>query len=112
MALKNILDKFAFGTYDFVYLRIDFKSGCNVGYAFINFADANGMLSLIDRMERRLWPGFNSDKTAEISYATIQGREALVQKFRNSSVMQETPYCRPRLMYTLVDADTMGQPPR
>jgi hypothetical protein len=51
MALKNILDKFAFGTYDFVYLRIDFKSGCNVGYAFINFADANGMLSLIDRME-------------------------------------------------------------
>jgi hypothetical protein len=109
MALKNILDKVSFGTYDFVYLRIDFKSGCNVGYAFINFADANGMLSLIDRIERRLWPGFNSDKTAEISYATIQGREALVQKFRNSSVMQETPYCRPRLIYTLVDADAMGQ---
>ncbi|RAR06926.1 meiosis protein mei2 [Stemphylium lycopersici] len=109
MSLKNILDEVCFGTYDFMYLRIDFKSGCNVGYAFINFSDANGMLSLIDRIERRLWPGFNSDKTAEISYATIQGREALVQKFRNSSVMQETPYCRPRLVFTLVDAEMMGQ---
>ncbi|EOA89430.1 uncharacterized protein SETTUDRAFT_159809 [Exserohilum turcica Et28A] len=109
MALKNILDDVCFGTYDFMYLRIDFKSGCNVGYAFINFTDANGMLSLIDRIERRLWPGFNSEKTAEISYATIQGREALVQKFRNSSVMQETPYCRPRLIFTIADAEMMGQ---
>ncbi|EMD92027.1 hypothetical protein COCC4DRAFT_145458 [Bipolaris maydis ATCC 48331] len=109
MTLKNILDDVCFGTYDFMYLRIDFKSGCNVGYAFINFTDANGMLSLIDRIERRLWPGFNSDKTAEVSYATIQGREALVQKFRNSSVMQETPYCRPRLIFTLADAEMMGQ---
>ncbi|KAF1837843.1 hypothetical protein BDW02DRAFT_576772 [Decorospora gaudefroyi] len=109
MALKIILDEVCFGTYDFMYLRIDFKTGNNVGYAFINFADANGMLALIDRIERRSWPGFHSDKTAEISYATIQGREALVQKFRNSSVMHETPYCRPRLVYTLADGETMGQ---
>ncbi|KAE8850787.1 hypothetical protein PTNB85_01203 [Pyrenophora teres f. teres] len=109
MALKNILDDVCFGTYDFLYLRIDFKSGCNVGYAFINFTDANGMLAIIDRMERRSWPGFTSDKTAEISYATIQGREALVQKFRNSSVMQETPFCRPRLVVTIADARNVGR---
>lgn len=103
MALKAILDEACFGTYDFVYLRIDFKSACNVGYAFINFADVKGMISLIDKIERRCWVGFRSDKAAEISYATIQGREALTQKFRNSSVMQETPFCRPRLFLTYAD---------
>ncbi|KAJ8113917.1 hypothetical protein OPT61_g4076 [Boeremia exigua] len=105
MSLKTILDEVCFGTYDFLYLRIDFKSGCNVGYAFINFADVSGMIALIDRIERCSWPAYRSSKAAEISYATIQGREALVQKFRNSSVMQETPFCRPRLFLTYVDAD-------
>lgn len=105
MSLKTILDDICFGTYDFVYLRIDFKSGCNVGYAFINFADVGGMIALIDRLERRCWTAYRSTKAAEVSYATIQGREALVQKFRNSSVMQETPFCRPRLFLTYLDAD-------
>lgn len=105
MALKTILDEVCFGTYDFLYLRIDFKSSCNVGYAFINFADVGGMIALIDRLERRTWTAYRSSKAAEVSYATIQGREALVQKFRNSSVMQETPFCRPRLFLTYLDAD-------
>jgi hypothetical protein len=109
LALKTILDDACFGTYDFVYLRIDFKSACNVGYAFINFADVHGMISLLDKIERRCWVGYRSTKAAEISYATIQGREALVQKFRNSSVMQETPFCRPRLFFTFVDAELTGK---
>ncbi|KAL5121628.1 hypothetical protein ACEQ8H_000314 [Pleosporales sp. CAS-2024a] len=109
MALKAILDEQCFGCYDFVYLRIDFKSGCNVGYAFINFANVHGMIALIDNIERRCWIGYRSNKAAEISYATIQGREALIQKFRNSSVMQETPFCRPRLFNTYVDADVTGK---
>jgi hypothetical protein len=109
LSLKTILDEQCFGTYDFVYLRIDFKSGCNVGYAFINFANVHGMIALIDNIERRCWVGYRSNKAAEISYATIQGREALIQKFRNSSVMQETPFCRPRLFYTYIDAEITGK---
>jgi hypothetical protein len=109
LALKAILDEQCFGTYDFVYLRIDFKSGCNVGYAFINFANVQGMINLIDNVERRYWAGYRSNKAAEISYATIQGREALIQKFRNSSVMQETPFCRPRLFLTYIDSEITGK---
>jgi hypothetical protein len=109
LALKAILDEQCFGCYDFVYLRIDFKSGCNVGYAFINFANVHGMIALIDNIERRCWVGYRSNKAAEISYATIQGREALIQKFRNSSVMQETPFCRPRLFFTYIDAEVTGK---
>lgn len=104
MTLKALLDRICFGTYDFIYLRIDFKSGHNVGYAFINFCDIQGMLLMLKHVEGRGWPGYRSTKNAELSYATIQGREALVQKFRNSSVMQQTPYCRPRLFITKEEA--------
>jgi hypothetical protein len=102
--LKNILDQVCFGTYDFVYLRIDFKTGCNVGYAFINFTDVRGMLAMLDKVEGFGWVGYRSSKNAEISYATIQGREALISKFRNSSVMLETPFCRPRLFISYQEA--------
>ena len=40
---------------------------------------------------------FKSDKVAEISYATIQGKDCLVQKFRNSSVMLEAPHYRSKV---------------
>ncbi|KID73063.1 meiosis protein MEI2, partial [Metarhizium brunneum ARSEF 3297] len=75
--LKRIIDESSWGKYDFMYLRIDFANDCNVGYAFINFVDI-----------------------AEISYATIQGKDCLVQKFRNSSVMLEAPHYRPKLYFT------------
>ena len=108
MSLKGILDNVCFGCYDFIYLRIDFKSACNVGYAFINFTDMQGMLKLVDKIEHKTWPGYRSAKAAEVSYATIQGKEALIQKFRNSSVMQETPFCRPRLFVCKQDSVTVG----
>ncbi|KAH8725957.1 RNA recognition motif 2-domain-containing protein [Phaeosphaeriaceae sp. PMI808] len=108
MTLKAIVDDACFGTYDFLYLRIDFSSGNNVGYAFVNFVDVGGMTALVRKLESRSWYGFHSHKSAEISYATIQGREALVNKFRNSSVMQETPFCRPRLFKAFVEAGASG----
>ncbi|OAD74426.1 hypothetical protein PHYBLDRAFT_103751, partial [Phycomyces blakesleeanus NRRL 1555(-)] len=79
-------------TYDFLYLRIDFKNKCNVGYAFINFTNVNLKLSLhhtslfIKYFIRNL---FNSEKRCSLSYANIQGKDALVEKFKNSNVMEE-----------------------
>ncbi|KAH8689710.1 putative meiosis protein MEI2 [Talaromyces proteolyticus] len=92
--LKEIIDETSFGKYDFMYLRIDFANNCNVGYAFINFED------FVQARAGRTWNCFNSDKVAEVSYATIQGRDCLVQKFRNSSVMLEDPSFRPKLFHT------------
>ncbi|RUS26067.1 RNA recognition motif 2-domain-containing protein [Jimgerdemannia flammicorona] len=74
------------GAYDFLYLRIDFKNKCNVGYAFINFIDVRNR--------------FNSDKRCTLSYANIQGKLALIEKFRNSNVMDEELSYRPKIFYT------------
>jgi hypothetical protein len=68
--LKAMLDKTSFGQFDFMYLRIDFKHGCNVGYAFINFVGPEAIIAFANEHQNRRWLQFNSPKTAEISYAS------------------------------------------
>ncbi|ROW14442.1 hypothetical protein VPNG_03848 [Cytospora leucostoma] len=84
--LKAIIDDSSWGKYDFMYLRIDFANDCNVGYAFINFVDPLDIIDFANARGNQRWNCFKSDKVAEISYATIQGKDCLVQKFRNSSL--------------------------
>ncbi|RUO96344.1 hypothetical protein BC936DRAFT_142182 [Jimgerdemannia flammicorona] len=43
---------------------------------------------------------FNSDKRCTLSYANIQGKLALIEKFRNSNVMDEELSYRPKIFYT------------
>lgn len=84
--LLDMIDESHKGEYDFVYLRMDFKNKCNVGYAFINFIDARSAVSFAIKCSGKKWAKFNSDKVCSMSYATIQGKDALVEKFRNSQV--------------------------
>ncbi|TPX58057.1 hypothetical protein PhCBS80983_g03385 [Powellomyces hirtus] len=88
------------GEFDFLYLRMDFKNRCNVGYAFINFTGSAAILSFAERVVGKKWSKFNSDKVCTLSYANIQGKNALIQKFRNSSVMLEAQDWRPKIFYT------------
>ncbi|KAM0247686.1 hypothetical protein ACHAP5_003933 [Fusarium lateritium] len=109
--LKRIVDASSWGQYDFMYLRIDFANDCNVGYAFINFVKAEYIIDFVQARANKRWNCFKSDKVAEVSYATIQGKDCLVQKFRNSSVMLEAEHYRPKLFYTLHsdESDLAGQ---
>ncbi|TVY23003.1 Meiosis protein [Lachnellula hyalina] len=106
--LKEFIDESSFGTYDFVYLRIDFLNKCNVGYAFINFVDPLDIINFVRARAGQKWDRFQSEKIAQISYATIQGRDCLIQKFRNSSVMLEEENYRPKLYYTLADGEELA----
>ncbi|XWS41057.1 hypothetical protein CRYUN_Cryun17cG0048100 [Craigia yunnanensis] len=88
------------GTYDFLYLPIDFKNKCNVGYAFINMISPSHIISFYQAFNGKKWEKFNSEKVASLAYARIQGKAALVAHFQNSSLMNEEKRCRPILFHS------------
>ncbi|KAL2914591.1 hypothetical protein HK105_205942 [Polyrhizophydium stewartii] len=96
----DLLNETHKGCYDFLYLRIDFKNKCNVGYAFVNFTSAEAVVRFADRFVGRVWGRFKSEKICGMGFATIQGRQALIEKFRNSSVMLENDEYKPKIFYT------------
>lgn len=104
---KEFVDSFAKNEFDFLYLRMDFKNKCNVGYAFINLIDCKKLHGFIKSLNGHEFKEFNSEKKVKLSWALIQGRDALVKKFRNSSVMLEEKEFRPKLFYT--KGDLIGQ---
>ncbi|KAK9108948.1 hypothetical protein Sjap_017008 [Stephania japonica] len=70
--------------YDFVYLPIDFRTKCNKGYAFVNFANHNAAYKLFVAFQHRRWNILNSRKICEITYARLQGKVELVKHFQKS----------------------------
>ncbi|XP_057743705.1 protein MEI2-like 2 [Arachis stenosperma] len=88
------------GAYDFLYLPIDFKNKCNVGYAFINMVSPSHIIPFYEAFNGKKWEKFNSEKVASLAYARIQGKAALVTHFQNSSLMNEDKRCRPILFHS------------
>ncbi|PNS15561.1 hypothetical protein CAC42_820 [Sphaceloma murrayae] len=99
--VKYILDQSSRGHFDFLYVRMDFANACNVGYAFVNFVRPELIVPFIKARVGKPWPGIPTDKICAISYATIQGQDCLIQKFRNSSVMAEFRDYRPQIIYNI-----------
>ncbi|GLJ44646.1 hypothetical protein SUGI_0938470 [Cryptomeria japonica] len=89
------IDEHHHGTYDFLYLPIDFKNKCNVGYAFINMTAPSHIIPFYQAFNGKKWEKFNSEKVASLAYARIQGKAALISHFQNSSLLNEDKRCRP-----------------
>ena len=70
-----------YGRYNFFYLPIDPKNHCNVGYAFINFAQPGYILPFYDEFNAKSLGRFNSSKIIDLTYGRIQGKRALVNNF-------------------------------
>jgi hypothetical protein len=77
------------GKFDFFYLPIDPRNKCNVGYAFINFADPRAIKEFYTEFNGKRWEKFNSEKICDIKYARIQGKKALMHHFQYSNVMNQ-----------------------
>jgi len=79
--------------FDFMYLPIDFKNKCNVGYGFINFCTEEACERFVRDFNgvdvRKCLPGLNSKKVVEVTPARVQGRLENVRRLRNSPVMNQ-----------------------
>ncbi|KAH9329222.1 hypothetical protein KI387_001330, partial [Taxus chinensis] len=98
--LLAAIDEHHRGTYDFIYLPIDFKNKCNVGYSFINMIGPSQIVPFFQAFNGKKWEKFNSEKVASLAYARIQGKAALIAHFQNSSLMNEDKRCRPILFHS------------
>jgi len=78
---------------DFIYLPIDFRNKCNVGYAFLNFRTPKACHRFAGEYHRRdateKLPGFKSRKICEVSEARCQGRQENIRRLQGSQVMQQ-----------------------
>lgn len=88
------------GKFDFLYLPIDPRNKCNVGYAFINFIDTRYIRDFYTEFNNQKWERFNSEKICEIKYGRIQGKKNLIHHFQYSNVMNQQdknlrPYITP-----------------
>ncbi|XP_078441598.1 protein terminal ear1-like [Wolffia australiana] len=80
----------AMSAYDFVYLPIDFNNKCNVGYGFVNMTSPEATWRLYRAFHSQPWEVFNSRKICHVTYARLQGIEALKEHFRNSKFACDT----------------------
>lgn len=106
--LLDVLDRQYSGRYDFFYLPIDFKNRCNLGYAFVNFKNAATTAQFYKEFHSKSWEEFNSKKVCEITYARVQGRNALIEHFRNSRFPCNEPDYLP-LVFEPVDEEPQGK---
>ncbi|KAI0743840.1 RNA recognition motif 2-domain-containing protein [Daedaleopsis nitida] len=106
--LKAFIDRVCPRRIDFMYLRMDFQNGCNVGYAFVNFITVQDLLVFAKSQIGVKWNMYSSEKTLQMCYATYQGKESLVEKFKNSCIMDEKDAWRPKIYYS--DGPNKGLP--
>lgn len=106
--LLELIDQNHNRHYDFFYLPIDFKNKCNVGYAFINLIDPMDVARFYREFNGRRWNCFRSGKVCVITYARLQGRQAMITRFQNSSLLNESIEVQPRLF--IAAGPDKGQP--
>lgn len=76
------------GTFDFVYVPIDFKNKCNMGYAFINFTDTRHLVRFYKRFHQKTWSHVHSLKVCCVCFARIQGRNNLISHFKRTNYLR------------------------
>jgi hypothetical protein len=77
------LNLFCKGKFDFLYLPLDLKNYCNLGYAFINFINPLHIIYFFATFKSRKWFLYNSFKECDLCFAKYQGKEELMNIMKN-----------------------------
>ncbi|KAL1922735.1 uncharacterized protein VTP21DRAFT_9111 [Calcarisporiella thermophila] len=92
------------GRINAVYVRHDFDTGANSGYAFVNFETPADAIDFYFRRVGKQWPPrFKSRKLCMMTYADIQGIQAFLRRFAASEVLDEEqvkPDYQPQMLFT------------
>ncbi|XP_062110510.1 protein terminal ear1 homolog [Humulus lupulus] len=104
------MDDQPFSSYDFVYLPIDFNNKCNVGYGFVNMTSPEATWRLYKAFHLQHWEVFNSRKICEVTYARVQGLEALKEHFKNSKFPCEMDHYLPVVFSPPRDGKLLTEP--
>ncbi|EER13144.1 dc50, putative [Perkinsus marinus ATCC 50983] len=76
-------------TFDFLYLPIDIRNKCNVGYAFLNFRQHSRALDFKRTFTNYRLPALNSHKICRVCWALVQGFNKNVEHYRNSPIPEK-----------------------
>ncbi|KAG6528750.1 protein terminal ear1 homolog [Zingiber officinale] len=99
-----------YSAYDFLYLPIDFNNKCNMGYGFVNLTSPAAALRLYRSFHRQPWQAFNSRKICQVTYARLQGLEALKEHFRSSRFTCDCDEFMPAVFYPPRDGEKLTEP--
>jgi len=96
--LEMIRSKGFDGRFDFFYAPLDFHSGNNLWYAFVNLPkqeDVAEFFRIFDglRVDKEGW----SQKVLQVCWARVQGRDPNVDHYRNSPVNEMPESFRPMI---------------
>jgi len=79
------------GSYDFVYLPLDFKGMVGLGYSFINFIDFEEAVRFQEHFSGFCSWSVKSNKVCEVTWSkSLQGKDAHIERYRNSPLMHES----------------------
>ena len=100
------------GTFDFFYLPMDFRTGKNMGYAFLNFT-----LPYYAQLFAHMFNGTRLGLTtsSKVLHITISRRQGLIENielFRNSDLLSSESYpCfKPFVLVPMLATDVYGSP--
>jgi len=87
------------GRFDFVYLPMNFRSGKNFGYGFVNLRDHETALELAEKLNGCQQGLLLNPTVLHFTWSSCQGLDANIERYRNSPLMHRVvpSECKPAL---------------